>query len=61
MSLDEELRAEYDHWNYLYTHGGQDPFWADGCNMNLTRDHIANIKMQMEEAGQLSIADWLTV
>ena len=53
-SLDEQLRSEYDRWNYLYTHGGQDPFWADGCNLNLVRGHIISIKADMEETGQLT-------
>lgn len=53
-SLDEQLKSEYDRWNYLYTHGGQDPFWADGCNMDIVRNHIINIKAEMEETGQLT-------
>ena len=54
ISLDEQLKSEYDRWNYLYTYGGQDPFWADGGNLNLMRNHIINIKRQMEEAGHLT-------
>ena len=34
------VNQEFAHWNYLNTHGGQDPFWTDGDNMNLTRNHI---------------------
>lgn len=53
-TLDERLKSEYDRWNYLYTYGGQDPTWADGCGLNLIRNHILHIKKQMEEAGQLT-------
>ncbi|MGF7145322.1 hypothetical protein HNQ56_003763 [Anaerotaenia torta] len=53
-SLEEQLQERYDHWNYLYSHGGSDPFWSDGCNMLLVRNHIISIKRQMEEAGQLT-------
>lgn len=38
--LENDLKSEYEQWNYLYEHGGQDPFWADGCNLNLVRNHI---------------------
>lgn len=53
-ALDEWLKREYDQWNHLYTYGGQDPFWSDGCNMHLVRNHIIYIKKQMEEAGELT-------
>lgn len=49
MTLEEELKERYEHWNYLKQHGGQDPFWEDGSNMNLVRNHIINIKRKMEE------------
>lgn len=53
-SLDEKLKQEYDRWNYLYIHGGQDPFWSDGCALELVRNHIMHIKRQMEEAEQIT-------
>lgn len=53
-NLEEELKQEYDRWNYLYTHGGSDPFWSDGCNMDLVRNHIIYTKKKMEEVGQLT-------
>lgn len=53
-TLDERLKNEYDHWNRLYTYGGEDPNWADGCNLNLLRNHILHTKEQMEEDGQLT-------
>lgn len=38
--LTQQLTASFDHWDYLYKHGGQDPFYEDGCNLNLVRNHI---------------------
>ena len=38
--LKEELEREFRHWDDLYHHGGYDPFYADGMNLNLTRNHI---------------------
>ena len=54
QSLDEQLKEEYDRWNRLYTFGGSDPNWSDGCNMQLVRNHIINIKKRMEEVGELT-------
>lgn len=54
QSLDEQLKEHYDRWEYLFTNGGQDPFWSDGCNMDIVRNHIIYTKKQMEEAGQLT-------
>jgi hypothetical protein len=53
-SLDEMLQQEYNRWDYLYQYGGSDPFWEDGCNMGLVRNHIIYIKKQMEEVNQLT-------
>lgn len=36
----QEIEAEYTRWNYIANNGCQDPFWPDGCNMNLIRNHI---------------------
>lgn len=46
---EKELQACYDRWNYLYQHGGSDPFWPDGCNLNLVRNHIMIYKRRLEE------------
>ncbi len=47
--LSKELVEELKHWQYLREHGCQDPFWADGVNMNLTRNHIIYYKMRLLE------------
>lgn len=38
-----------ERWNHLYTHGGSDPFWSDGSNMALVRNHIIYAKRELKE------------
>ena len=38
--LVRELRRAYDSWETLFQNGGSDPFWADGVNLNICRNHI---------------------
>lgn len=47
--LCKNIRQEIAHWKYLNENGCNDPFWADGVNMNLTRNHIIYDKRQIEE------------
>ncbi|MDR0925524.1 MAG: hypothetical protein LBN31_14365 [Hungatella sp.] len=49
VNLEEELRREYDSWNFLKEFGGSDPFWDDATNMNLVRTHILNRKREIAE------------
>ena len=53
----ETLRANLQHsqseWQFLKEHGGQDPFWPDGVNMNLVRNHIISYKRDIREHCQL--------
>lgn len=35
----ESLIERLEHWKYISKNGCNDPFWEDGCNMNLTRGH----------------------
>lgn len=44
-----ELEKSYAHWQALYDHGGSDPTWSDGVNLNLVRNHIYYYKRQIEE------------
>lgn len=44
-----ELRSEYARWRELRDRGGTDPFWPDGVNMNLVRNHILHWKRMIEE------------
>jgi len=48
-NIEEELKMSFDKWNYLFVHGGSDPFWSDGCNLNLVRNHIIYYKKQLKE------------
>ena len=34
------LQNKFARWEQLYTDGGFDPFWPDGTNLNLVRNHI---------------------
>lgn len=34
------IRREIEHWKAINQNGCNDPFWSDGVNMNLTRNHI---------------------
>lgn len=46
----KELEKAYAQWQRLYDHGGSDPTWPDGVNLNLVRNHICYYKRQIEEA-----------
>lgn len=35
-------------WKHIQEQGCNDPFWADGCNMNLTRNHIISYKLDIQ-------------
>lgn len=47
--LCKKIRSEIDHWDDINRNGCSDPFWSDGCNMNLTRNHIIYSKRQIAE------------
>ena len=49
----EELKKAYAQWESLYKQGGSDPFYADGVNLNLVRNHILYFKRQIEETQPL--------
>lgn len=43
------LIKEIAIWKHLQEYGCNDPFWTDGCNMNLTRNHVLSYKQQIRE------------
>ena len=43
------IRQEIEHWKDINQNGCNDPFWPDGCNMNLTRNHIISYQRQLRE------------
>ena len=47
--LCKEIRSEIDHWENINQYGCSDPFYADGTNMNLTRNHIIYEKHRILE------------
>ena len=45
----EKLEKVYAQWEILYKQGGSDPFYPDGVNLNLVRNHILYYKQQIEQ------------
>ena len=45
----EMLKERHENWRELLVSGGRDPFYADGVNMNLVRNHILYYRKQVEE------------
>ena len=43
-----EILSEREHWKEINQNGCNDPFWADGCNMNLVRNHILYARKKLE-------------
>ena len=44
-----QIKKEIEHWKHINEHGCNDPFWPDGCNMNLVRNHIIYDRRKIEE------------
>lgn len=45
----EDILKEIAHWKKIKTKGCNDPYWPDGCNMNLTRNHVISDKRRLRE------------
>ena len=50
------IRQEIEHWKDINQNGCSDPFWPDGCNMNLTRNHIIYYQSKIRE---ICTENWL--
>lgn len=48
QALVAQCNERYDRWNYLRENGGADPFWSDGVNLNLVRNHICYYKREIK-------------
>lgn len=48
-SLREDIRRNVTVWKRYRDKGGSDPFWTDGDNMNLCRNHIIDDRRRIEE------------
>ena len=42
------LEERFDRWDEVYKNGCRDPFWSDGVNLNLIRNHIQYYKSELE-------------
>ena len=49
-----EFRSTMVNWNSHYKYGCRDPFYSDGVNMNLLRNHMLYFKNKMIEIHQKS-------
>ena len=47
--LNNEIEKSLAHWNDMNKHGCSDPFWPDGTNMNLVRNHVIWYLTQIKE------------
>ena len=47
--LVRELERDYARWEQVYMAGSKDPFWPDGVNANLCRNHILCGKKRIRE------------
>ena len=52
-AAEQQLMDSFLRWEYIYTHGCSDPFYEDGYNINLVRNHIIYGKRKLEELGYL--------
>ena len=43
------LEKSFARWDFIRENGCSDPFWADGVNMNLVRNHIIFYKQKLSE------------
>lgn len=44
-----ELANSFAHWEDVYRNGCSDPFWPDGVNLNLIRNHIIYHKEEIKD------------
>lgn len=44
------IEREVSNWKYINEYGRNDPFWSDGCYMNLVRANIIYFKKQLINA-----------
>lgn len=49
QALIKKIRASYKYWHEIAEHGCSDPFWEDGCDLNLIRNHIIWLRGQIKE------------
>ena len=47
-ALGAEIQGNRRRYEELKIHGGADPFWPDGVNMNLCRNHVLYLRKRIE-------------
>ena len=47
--LNNEIEKSLAHWHDMEKNGCSDPFWPDGVNMNLVRNHVIYYLTQIKE------------
>ena len=52
--LQENLQKDFQRWEYLNTHGGSDPLYEDGFNMNIVRNHT--LEKIISKLDEMSVA-----
>ena len=45
----KRIREEIASWKDINQYGCNDPFWPDGANMNLVRNHVFSYQMELQE------------
>ena len=56
----KSIADEIAQWKHINKNGCSDPFWSDGCNMNLIRNHIIyykNVIMQICTENNLTLPE----
>ena len=54
----KNIRCSIDRWEHINIYGCNDPFWSDGCNMNLCRNHIIYAKTKIRELCETEGTDY---
>ena len=44
----DELKEDFERYQYVLENGSNDPLWSDGVNLNLIRNHIIHHKKIIE-------------
>lgn len=55
----EYARRELERWRDIFAHGCSDPAWPDGCNLNLTRNHIIATLRGLQDLGEDTSGDYV--
>ena len=47
--LETDLRESFERWQEIRVHGCSDPYWPDGTNINLVRNHCIYYRRKIRE------------